>query len=165
MPIHLNPTTSVPALRLHSKRPGDTKGTAQRKEPETRGIRAGSKRVLVVDDSLHAREQQRALLTRRGYEVEVAVDGVDGWNALRAKRFDLVLVDIDMPLVDGLRLTRLIRKNPQLETLPVLVLCDEDTDTQRRRGFEAGADYYVIKDRMQDTLLPAVASLIGRTQS
>ena len=62
------------------------------------------KRVLVVDDSLTVRELERKLLGNRGYEVEVAVDGMDGWNAVRTGHFDLVVTDIDMPRMDGIEL-------------------------------------------------------------
>ncbi|MFX5825206.1 response regulator, partial [Acinetobacter baumannii] len=58
------------------------------------------KKVLVVDDSLTVRELERKLLTNRGYQVTVAVDGMDGWNAVRAEHFDLVITDIDMPRMD-----------------------------------------------------------------
>ena len=62
------------------------------------------KRVLVVDDSLTVRELERKLLGNRGYEVEVAVDGMDGWNAVRTGHFNLVVTDIDMPRMDGIEL-------------------------------------------------------------
>ncbi|HSH96594.1 MAG TPA: hybrid sensor histidine kinase/response regulator, partial [Roseimicrobium sp.] len=67
----------------------------QRDDGGARGLQR--KRVLVVDDSLTVRELERKLLEARGYEVEVAVDGVDGWNAVRAGNFSLVITDIDMP--------------------------------------------------------------------
>ena len=70
------------------------------------------KRVLVVDDSLTVRELERKLLVNRGYDVEVAVDGMDGWNAVRTGHFDLVVTDIDMPRMDGIELVTLINKDP-----------------------------------------------------
>ena len=71
--------------------------------------------MLVVDDSLTVRELERKLLGNHGYEVEVAVDGMDGWNAVRTGHFDLVVTDIDMPRMDGIELVTLIKKDPQLE--------------------------------------------------
>ncbi|WP_448672212.1 response regulator, partial [Escherichia coli] len=58
---------------------------------------AQRKRILVVDDSLTVHELERKLLLGRGYDVAVAVDGMDGWNALRSEHFDLLITDIDMP--------------------------------------------------------------------
>ena len=71
------------------------------------------KRVLVVDDSLTVRELERKLLGSRGYEVEIAVDGMDGWNAARAGQFNLVVTDIDMPRMDGFELVGMIKKDPR----------------------------------------------------
>ena len=73
------------------------------------------KRVLVVDDSLTVRELERKLLGNRGYEVEVAVDGMDGWNAVRTGHFDLVVTDIDMPRMDGIELVTPDHQGPESE--------------------------------------------------
>lgn len=121
------------------------------------------KRVLVVDDSLTVRELQRKLLLNSGYEVAVAVDGMDGWNALRADRFDLLITDIDMPRMDGIELVTLLRRDHRLQSLPVMVVSYKDREEDRRRGLEAGADYYLAKASFHDEeLLEAVAMLIGR---
>ena len=64
--------------------------------------KAASRRVLVVDDSLTVRELERKLLESRGYNVEMAVDGMDGWNAVRTGAFDLVISDVDMPRLDDI---------------------------------------------------------------
>ncbi len=125
---------------------------------------AGKQRkfVLVVDDSLTVRELERKLLEQHGYDVEVAVDGMDGWNAVRGGRFDLVVTDIDMPRMDGIELVTLIKRDPQLKSLPVMILSYKDREEDRRRGLEAGADYYLTKGSFHDdTLLQAVVDLIG----
>lgn len=120
------------------------------------------KRVLVVDDSLTVRELERKLLDHHGYEVEVAVDGMDGWNALHAGRFDLVVSDIDMPRMNGIELVRRIRQDPSLKSLPVMILSYKDREDDRQRGLEAGADYYLTKGSFQsDALIDAVVDLIG----
>ncbi|WP_248768878.1 hybrid sensor histidine kinase/response regulator [Pseudomonas sp. MWU12-2345] len=123
------------------------------------------KRVLVVDDSLTVRELQRKLLLNRGYEVAVAVDGMDGWNALRAEDFDLLITDIDMPRMDGIELVTLLRKDTRLQSLPVMVVSYKDREEDRRRGLDAGADYYLAKASFHDdALLDAVVELIGGAQ-
>jgi len=120
------------------------------------------KRILVVDDSLTVRELERKLLLGHGYLVEVAVDGMDGWNALRAGRFDLILTDVDMPRLNGIELTEMIKKDPQYRKLPVMIVSYKDREEDRMRGLEAGADYYLTKGSFHDeTLLQAVAELIG----
>lgn len=124
------------------------------------------KRVLVVDDSLTVRELQRKLLLNRGYEVAVAVDGMDGWNALRSEDFDLLITDIDMPRMDGIELVTLLRRDTRLQSLPVMVVSYKDREEDRRRGLDAGADYYLAKASFHDdALLDAVVELIGGAQA
>ncbi len=128
----------------------------------TAGAERPRKRVLVVDDSLTVRVLERMLLGNHGYEVEVAVDGMDGWNAVRTGRFDLLVTDIDMPRMDGIELVTLIKKDPNLKALPVMIVSYKDREEDRRRGLEAGADYYLTKGSFHDeTLLQAVVDLIG----
>ncbi|MES2870575.1 MAG: hybrid sensor histidine kinase/response regulator [Pseudomonadota bacterium] len=124
------------------------------------------KRILVVDDSLTVRELQRKLLINRGYEVAVAVDGMDGWNALRAEHFDLLITDIDMPRMDGIELVTLLRRDNRLQSMPVMVVSYKDREEDRRRGLDAGADYYLAKASFHDdALLDAVVELIGGAQA
>ena len=124
------------------------------------------KRVLVVDDSLTVRELERKLLDQHGYEVESAVDGMDGWNAVRTGHFHLVVTDVDMPRMDGIELVKLIRKDPHLKSLPVMIVSYKDREDDHRRGLEAGADYYLTKGSFHDeTLVRAVTDLIGEADT
>lgn len=119
-------------------------------------------RILVVDDSIIVREVQRQLLANRGYEVAVAVDGMDGWHALRDSSFDLVITDVDMPRMNGLELVRSIKQDPGMRNTPVMIVSYRDRDEDRARGLEAGANYYFTKSDFHETaLLQAVAELIG----
>jgi two-component system sensor histidine kinase and response regulator WspE len=124
------------------------------------------KHVLVVEDSLTVRELERKLLEKRGYAVTVAVDGMDGWNALRGGTFDLVVTDIDMPRMDGIELVTLIKRDPLFKPVPVMIVSYKDRDEDRRRGLEAGADYYLAKGSFHDeALLDAVRDLIGEASA
>ncbi|CAM3779663.1 histidine kinase [Bordetella sputigena] len=135
-------------------------GSAATRAPERR------KRILVVDDSLTVRELERKLLSNRGYEVAVAVDGMDGWNMARAQHFDLVVTDVDMPRMDGIELVTLIRKDPRLQAMHVMVVSYKDRPEDRQRGLDAGADYYLGKSSFHDdALLDAVEDLIGRADA
>jgi two-component system sensor histidine kinase and response regulator WspE len=123
------------------------------------------KRVLVVDDSLTVRELERKLLDAGGYAVDVAIDGIAGWNAVRTGQYDLVLTDVDMPRMDGIELVSLIRKDNRLSSLPVMIVSYKDRPEDRQRGLDAGADYYLTKGSFHDeTLIRAVADLIGAQQ-
>jgi two-component system sensor histidine kinase and response regulator WspE len=124
------------------------------------------KRILVVDDSLTVRELERKLLVNQGYDVTVAVDGMDGWNAVRTERFDLLVTDIDMPRMDGVELVTLIRKDPNLASIPVMIVSYKDREEDRRRGLDAGADYYLAKGAFDDgTLIQVVVDLIGEANA
>jgi len=124
------------------------------------------KRVLVVDDSLTVRELERKLLDHAGYVVETAVDGMEGWNVARSGRFDLVITDVDMPRLDGIELVRLIKQDTHLKMLPVMIVSYKDDEMDRRRGLDAGADYYLPKAGFHDeTLLQSVMDLIGEPVS
>ncbi|KVA20656.1 hybrid sensor histidine kinase/response regulator [Burkholderia ubonensis] len=140
-------------------------GRLDRVQREQHAAVARSRRVLVVDDSLTVRELERKLLEKRGYDVTVAVDGMDGWNALRGAAFDLVVTDIDMPRMDGIELVTLIRRDAALKALPVMIVSYKDREEDRRRGLDAGADYYLAKSSFHDeTLLDAVRDLIGEAR-
>jgi two-component system sensor histidine kinase and response regulator WspE len=123
------------------------------------------KRVLVVDDSFTVRELQRKLLDHHGYEVEVAVDGMDGWNALRDGRFDLLISDIDMPgstASNWCAVCARTRAAGDAGDDPVY----KDREEDRRRGLEVGADYYLTKGSFQNNaLIEAVIDLIGEAVS
>ena len=124
--------------------------------------KAKVKRILVVDDSLTVREMERKLLQGRGYQVDIAVDGIDGWNVVRSGAFDLVITDVDMPRMDGIELVALIKKDIHLHALPVMIVSYKDRPEDRARGMSAGADYYLTKGSFHDeTLLDAVFDLIG----
>jgi two-component system sensor histidine kinase and response regulator WspE len=120
------------------------------------------KRILVVDDSITVREMERKLLQNKGYDVEVAVNGMDGWNAVRSGHYDLVITDIDMPRMNGIELVNQIKTNTNLKSLPVIIVSYKDREEDRIHGLEAGANYYLTKSSFHDdSLVEAVIDLIG----
>jgi two-component system sensor histidine kinase and response regulator WspE len=124
------------------------------------------KRILAVDDSVTVRELERKLLAGHGYVADVAVDGMDGWNAVLTGHYDLVIIDMDMPRMDGIELAARIKRDPDLKSVRVLIVSYKDRDEDRLRGLEAGADYYLTKGSFHDeTLLQAVMDLIGQPES
>ncbi len=129
-------------------------------------VRRKAKRILVVDDSITVRELERQLLESRGYAVDVAVDGVDGWNAVRVGDYHLVISDVDMPRMDGITLVRSIKRDARLRSIPVVIVSYKDREEDRMRGLDAGADGYLTKSSFHDrTFLDAVADLIGEAEA
>lgn len=120
------------------------------------------KRVLVVDDSITVREVERQLLLHQGYDVAVAVDGMDGWNQIRAEKFDLLVTDVDMPRMSGLQLVQAVRADSALRDLPVVIVSYKEREEDRIRGLEVGANAYLTKSSFHDNrFAQAVADLIG----
>jgi two-component system chemotaxis sensor kinase CheA len=156
----------VPILDVHalfdlaSRKPSLAAGPA----PE-RPVAARIGRVLVVEDSLVAGELQKSILVAAGYVVEIAHDGVEGFEMLQQKPWDLVVADVDMPRMDGLELTARLRADERFRNLPVVIVTARDSIEDRRRGFDVGADAYVLKREFdQSHLLDTVRRLIGRAQ-
>ncbi len=129
---------------------------------EATTIEKRRKRILVVDDSMSVRELERQLLTGRGFEVSVAVDGQDGWSQVRAQEFDLVVTDVDMPRMDGIQLTRSIKQDPRLRRIPVIIVSYRDRPEDKARGMEVRADSYLTKGDFHDeSFISNVVELIG----
>lgn len=98
---------------------------------------SGPKRVLVVDDSMTVRAMEQKLLQNRGYAVEIAVNGVEGWNAVRMNPYDLVMTDVDMPRMSGIELIEQMRAYGPTQKIPVIVVSYKDREADQM----AGANY------------------------
>ncbi|MBK5305913.1 MAG: hybrid sensor histidine kinase/response regulator [Frankiaceae bacterium] len=134
---------------------------AQRKPAAAAGAR--KPRVLVVEDSVGVRELERVILEGAGYQVETAVDGLDGASRLREDAADLVLSDIEMPGMDGFELTRTIRRTKGWENVPVIIMTSRGEDHARQAGLDAGASAYLLKNEFdQEQLVQTVRRLVGR---
>ncbi|SKB15438.1 CheA signal transduction histidine kinase [Planktothrix sp. PCC 11201] len=121
------------------------------------------KRILVVDDSITVREMTRKLLQNQGYDVDVAVNGMDAWTAIRSNSYDLIVSDIDMPRMNGIELVKQIKQHPKFHVIPVIIVSYRDREDDRIQGMEAGANYYLTKSSFHDdTLINAIIDLIGR---
>ncbi|MDX6211855.1 MAG: two-component system, chemotaxis family, sensor kinase CheA [Frankiales bacterium] len=120
-------------------------------------------RVLVVEDSVGVRELERVILEGAGYDVETAVDGLDGASRLGSEPADLVVSDVEMPGMDGFTLTRTIRRTKGWEQVPVVIMTSCGDDADQRAGLEAGASAYLLKQEFDQTsLVDIVRRLIGR---
>jgi two-component system chemotaxis sensor kinase CheA len=133
---------------------------------EPRAAAARRCKVLLADDSLVAGELQKNILLAAGYETDLAHDGAEAFDLLHEKEWDLLITDVDMPHVDGFELTARVRADERLRDIPVIIVTGRDSIDDRRRGFEVGADAYVLKREFdQVQLLDTVRQLIGRGAS
>ncbi|TVQ57434.1 MAG: hybrid sensor histidine kinase/response regulator, partial [Spirulina sp. DLM2.Bin59] len=109
--------------------------------------------VLLAEDSITIRTQEKRILEGAGYTVITAVDGLDGFNKLKAGQFDAVISDVQMPNLDGLAMTRRIREYPEYNELPIILVTSLSSEDDRRRGAEAGANAYITKGTFDQSVL------------
>jgi len=108
-------------------------------------VAPAKKRVLVAEDSLTTRTLEKNILEAAGFDVTTAVDGEDALIKLYEKTFDIVVSDVQMPRLDGFALTERIKKDQRFKDLPVILVTALQTDADKKRGIEAGADAYLTK--------------------
>jgi two-component system response regulator MprA len=118
-------------------------------------------RILIVDDEPAVREALQRSLAFEGYETEVAVDGIDALTRAEAYAPDLIVLDIQMPRMDGLTAARRLRASGS--TTPILMLTARDTVGDRVTGLDAGADDYLVKPFELDELFARVRALLRRS--
>ena len=117
--------------------------------------------ILLVEDSIATRTQEKRILESAGYEVVTAVDGLDGFNKLTTRSFDAVVSDIQMPNLDGLSLTAKIRQHQEYSELPIILVTSLASDEDKRKGAEAGANAYITKASFnQEVLIDTLKRLV-----
>ncbi len=129
----------------------DIVGTARRlaSPAPSRGRDRRRLRILLVDDSAIAREAEAALLRSLGHEVDEAVDGEDGWQRMQGGAYHIIVTDVQMPVLDGIDLTRRVKATPRFAKLPVVILSSLSAPEERRRGVDAGAEAYLVKGELE----------------
>lgn len=119
-------------------------------------------RILVVDDSMTAREVEKNVLSSAGYAVDEAVDGLEAWNRLKKTTYDLLVVDVQMPRLNGFDLTKRIKSDDRYKEIPVVIVTTLESEEDKRKGIDAGADAYIVKRSFdQANLLSEIERLIG----
>lgn len=116
-------------------------------------------KILVVDDSPVVKKIVTTTLVKKGFEVREALDGVAALEILLSEKIDLVITDLNMPKMDGLQLTREIRKNPTYKRIPVIMLTTNPSEEQK--ALEAGANLYLKKPVTSEELISHVQKFLG----
>lgn len=120
-----------------------------------------SKTILVAEDSASVRKFITLALKIKGYRVIAAEDGMDALEKLPAEKIDLLITDLNMPNIDGLKLIRTIREDPEYKDLPVIILSSLSKDEDINSGIDAGANSYLIKPFNTKRIQYEVAKYIG----
>lgn len=121
--------------------------------------------ILVVDDSLTVRKITTRLLTRQGYRVATAKDGAEALEALQDEMPGLMLLDIEMPRMDGFEVTRHVRANSQTRALPIIMITSRTAEKHREHAFELGVNTFMGKPYQDDALLHEIDTLLNRTST
>jgi chemosensory pili system protein ChpA (sensor histidine kinase/response regulator) len=133
---------------------------AQEPAEPVQGLRS-QRIVMVVDDSLTVRRVTQRLLVREGYQVVLAKDGVDALEQLQAITPDVMLVDIEMPRMDGFDLTRNIRGDDRTRHIPIIMITSRTAGKHRNYAMELGVNEYLGKPYQEDALLKSIAGFVN----
>jgi two-component system chemotaxis sensor kinase CheA len=118
--------------------------------------------VLVVDDSLTTRMLEQSILESAGYEVDVALSGEEALGLVHARRYALILVDVEMPGMDGFTFIEHLRSEPATRDIPAILVTSRAAPEDRQRGQAVGAQGYIVKSEFdQAELLTIIEPLMG----
>jgi len=137
------------------------KGEREMTDPVSPEPTPTGKRVLVAEDAATIRLYYRQVLEAAGFFVDEAVNGVEALERALCTPFDLLIADINMSPMDGLRLLRLIRQDAGLRSMPALVISTESREAGQRMAYEAGANFFLVKPAAPDALVRAVRLMTG----
>jgi len=118
--------------------------------------------ILVVDDSLVHRQNLKMILARAGYSVDEAENGFEALKMVRIKKYSILCVDVIMPLMDGIELTRRLRNLPLYRTIPILLITSRRSKEDRERGIKSGANEYFEKPVDSESLLATINHYINQ---
>jgi two-component system chemotaxis response regulator CheY len=119
------------------------------------------KKVMSVDDSRTMRDMVTFTLKGAGYDVVEAADGQQALNLIATNKVDLVITDLNMPVMDGLTLIRRLRATPAHRTLPILMLTTESDESKKSEGRSAGATGWIVKPFNPEKLISVVQKVCG----
>jgi DNA-binding response OmpR family regulator len=154
----------VPALAAPMLDGGMIPGV-RRRRPITRPLRALAPRVLVVDDSISIRRSLETALDRAGFEVQLARDGIEALEMMLVSPPRVVVLDIEMPRLDGFELLSILRGSRQFQGVRVAMLTSRATDKHRAHALSLGAEAYLVKPCPNETLIKTVRQLIEEPSS
>ena len=122
-------------------------------------------KILLVEDNEMNRDMLSRRLTRKQYEVLVAVDGGEGVEMARSEAPDLILMDMSLPVMDGWEATRLLKASPEAGSIPIIALTAHAMSGDREKAMEAGCDDYDIKPVELPRLLAKMEALLGKEEA
>ncbi|MGV8990497.1 MAG: Hpt domain-containing protein [Thiobacillus sp.] len=145
---------SLPRSAMERKAPAEAVEVSQALQPPM---------ILVVDDSLTVRKITTRLLTREGFRVDSAKDGVDALEKMQDLVPDVVLLDVEMPRMDGFELARVMRSDARLKSVPIIMITSRTADKHRNHAMEIGVNVYLGKPYQEQQLLDSIAGQLEQS--
>jgi len=138
-----------------------SKGTSFVPEQNSVSTEEAAPEILVVDDSLTTRMMEKSILETAGYQVDIAIHAEDALEKAMMKQYGLLIVDVEMPGMNGFQLTQALKDTEEYEDIPIIIVSSLCTPEVKRKGIDAGAQAYIVKGEFnQSTLLDLVESLL-----
>ena len=131
--------------------------------PKMAVVQAGKPLVMIVDDSLTVRRITSRLLSREGFDVLTAKDGVDALELLPSQTPDVILLDIEMPRMDGFEFTKTIKANPKYASIPIVMITSRTAEKHRNLAKDLGVDLYLGKPFQEEELLRHLRDMLALT--
>lgn len=122
-----------------------------------------NKKVLIVDDAATVRMYHGKVMESAGFDVEEAVNGMEALEKAMTEKFDVLLVDVNMPKMDGYSFVQQFRASGDCEQVPVIMISTEAKQGDELKAYEAGANLYLVKPLKPDALTSAVKMILGLT--
>lgn len=119
------------------------------------------KSILIIDDASTVRLYHRSLLEEAGFSVDEAINGIEGVEKALIKAYDLFVVDVNMPKMDGYAFLREVRRRGDIHQAPAVMVSTEAEEKDRQRAFAAGANYYLVKPTRPEDLLDVATLMTG----
>ena len=132
-----------------------------RSQNSSKNVRHHLRRALIIDDSLSARRSLAQLLSDMNYEVSTAIDGIDAIEKMEEKLPDIIVVDLEMPRMNGLELTSHVRNRADTKNVPVIMLTSRATDKHRQQAISAGVDVYLTKPFSENEIMDQINQAVA----
>lgn len=126
-------------------------------------VSTAAPRILIVDDATVVRLYYRQILEAEGYLVDEAINGLEGLEKALQTPFDLCVVDVNMPIMDGYTFLHALRREPATHAIPALMTTSEAGEADHHAALKAGANAYLVKPVARDRLVLYVGALLGRS--
>ncbi len=119
-------------------------------------------KVLVVDDDKTTRKMISLILKTKGYEVVTAENGIEALQKLGLEKINLILTDMNMPYMDGIEFIKQVRANPDISSIPIVMITTEADEDEKRRAYEAGVDDYLVKPTNAEQISESMKKIVKK---